>query len=268
MKNSTKRIEVIRPVVFGDEVKAFFTFKNGDYEPNGSTIRGLNLAYNTSEIPEIISKNRKELLHQFGIAPDKIAFADQVHGNNISIVTSGCISKDTDALITQKTGLALAIQAADCAIILVSEPQSQTIAAVHAGWRGAASGIASKTIERMKSLGAVMSFAKAYISPCICVNHFEVGMEVAKQFPKSYVDYKNYSKPHINLKDFLKDRLIKSGVSEKNIEVDDGCTIENEKNFYSYRREKEKSGRMLAVIQMQAAVIPESNKFNGSTLIR
>ncbi len=74
-------------------------------------------------------------------------------------------------------------------------------------------------------------------------------MEVAEQFPSSYVDYTTYQKPHVDLKAFLKDQLRDMGLEDENIEVNRECTIEN-KNLYSYRRQKEKSGRMMALIKL------------------
>lgn len=245
-----QKIELIHPAVFTDEVTAFFTLKSNNYKPSGSKINGLNLGFNTGEHAEVVSKNRSNLRKQSGIDSKNIAFADQVHGDQVKFVTTGGTVENRDALITQTTGLALAIQVADCAAVLIYEPESRTIGAVHAGWRGAAAGIVPKTLRMMKKRGALLSSAKAYISPCICEAHFEVGLEVAEKFPATFVDYERFPKPHVNLKSFLKHQLLKGGLNQANIEVDNGCTVENKERFYSYRREKEKSGRMLAVIQM------------------
>lgn len=250
MKNLMKNIKIILPAIFRGEANAFFTLKNRNYTAEESEIDGLNLGFNTGEKRKIIEENRRKLFQQLDIDSNQIAFANQIHSNKVRAVSRGGTFKNTDALITQTVGLALAIQVADCAAILISEPESRTIAAVHSGWRGASLGIISKTLEKMKNLGAKLASAKAYISPCICLKHFEVGEEVAEQFPAAFVDYKNYTKPHVNLKAFLKNQLIESGLKNDNIDVDNGCTVEDEEQFYSYRREKEKSGRMLGVIQM------------------
>ena len=247
-----KSIEVIQPAVFGDDIKAFFTLKNESYH-SGVKITGFNLGYNTDEKESVIKENRKQLYNLLEEG-DEIAYANQIHSNNVARVSAGGIVDGCDALITQETGLALAIQVADCAAVLIYEPKSKMIAAVHAGWRGAASGIVLKVLNEMKEKGAKLSSARAYTSPCICMEHFEVGPEVAEQFPDSFVDYKSFSKPHINLKRFIAHQLTAKGLNEANVEVSDGCTIENEEQFYSYRREKGNSGRMVAVIKMRSKI--------------
>lgn len=242
------KIKLIHPSVFGDDVRAFFTLKNKNYRSK-SRINGLNLGYNTSDIDKVVTQNRRILLDYTGIK--NIAYAKQVHGCSIKIVKKPTTVKNCDAIITQTAGLALAIRVADCAAVLIYEPKSKIIAAVHAGWRGAAGNIILKVLQLMKAQGANLSSAKAYISPSICMKHFEVGEEVAEQFSASFVDYERFAKPHVDLKGFIRYQLMVHKLKEENIELDECCTVEDRDRFYSYRREKEKSGRMLAVIQMK-----------------
>lgn len=246
-----KKIEVIKPAVFGDDTKAFFTLKNRGIQKEDANISGFNLGYNTDEDPEIISSNRNRLADLFENKSTQIAYANQVHGSTVCFVKKAGTVEDCDALITQTKGLALAIQVADCAAVLIHERESKIIAAVHAGWRGAATNIIPKTLAAMQKKGAELTSARAYISPCICAKHFEIGEEVAEKFPALFIDAEDYKKPHIDLKGFLRSQLIENGLVESNIEVDEGCTIEDEHRFYSYRREKEKSGRMMALIQLK-----------------
>lgn len=245
-------IDIIKPDIFEDhnKVEAFFTLKNPQVNVKERSIEGLNLGFNTDEAPEIVKQNRQMLTEQFDLDPNWIAFANQVHNNRVKVVTGGGTFANMDALITQVPGLALAIQVADCAAILIADDEGKTIAAIHAGWRGAAGDIVPRTLEKMKQLVDQPANYYAFISPCISVENFEVGPEVAEQFPDEFVDYATCSKPHINLKGFLKDQLIQEGVSPENIEVDASCTVANER-FYSYRREGDKSGRMMAVIKIK-----------------
>lgn len=244
-------IKVIKPNIFGDKVDSFFTLRNERYGGHGLNIVGLNLGYNTNEDAHIISSNRNCLSTLLKNKSTNFAYANQVHGSSISYVTEAGTVEDCDALITQTKGLALAIQVADCAAVLIHDTKSEMIAAIHAGWRGAVDNIVPKTLKLMRAKGAEFKGAKAYISPCICKKHFEVGEEVADKFPASFVDVKGYAKPHIDLKGFIKSQLIENGFFRKNIETDSGCTIEGEQQFYSYRRGKEQSGRMMAVIQLK-----------------
>lgn len=245
-------IDIIRPQTFAnlDKIEALFTLKNPQFTTIDKNIEGLNLGFNTNEAPEIVKQNRQTLINEFGLEPEWIAFANQVHSNRVKVVTDGGTFANTDALITQIPGLSLAIQVADCAAILVADEEGKTVAAIHAGWRGAAGNIVPRTLKCMKELVDQPASFRAFISPCISEENFEVGPEVAEQFPDEFVDYETYAKPHINLKAFLKDQLIQQGIKSENIEVDASCTVANER-FYSYRREGDKSGRMMAIIKIK-----------------
>jgi YfiH family protein len=246
------KIDTIKPEIFSDEnrLNVFFTFKNEKKYSGDRAINGLNLGFNTGETPEIIKENRRDLLDAFGIEAEWTAFANQVHSNRVKVVTKGGTFAETDGLITQVPGLALAIQVADCAAVLLADMQSRTIAAVHAGWRGAAGDIVPKALDKMKSLGADAADCRAFISPCISSEEFEVGPEVADRFPDEYVNSQTYAKPHLNLKAFLADQLAEAGLKPASIETHSGCTVQDDQ-FYSFRREGKQSGRMMAIMQLK-----------------
>lgn len=251
------KIDVIRPQIFSDDniIEAFFSQKNESFRSEGQFIGGLNLGFNTGEAPEIITKNRQLLLDEYDIKPNRIAFANQVHSNRIKIVAEGGTYAETDGLITRVPDLALAIQVADCAAVLIADTKFKTIAAAHAGWRGTVGDIIPHIMDKMNSLGTDPKDCKAFISPCITVENFEVGEEVAEQFPKRFVDYQSFEKPHINLKDFLRYQLTESGLKNDNIEAHPSCTVSDSEGYYSYRREGDKSGRMMAIIKLKTEAL-------------
>lgn len=242
-------MKIIKPKLFKG-VQAGFTLGNRDVVNVDGEIAGLNLGHNTGVNHLEIEKNINQLVTKLGISRETLAMAAQVHGRNITLVTHGGIYLDTDALITEQKNITLGIRVADCAAILLADADNSVIAAVHAGWRGAAMGILPDVIRKMKSMGANPTTISAYISPCLSKEVFEVGEEVAKQFPAEFVDYMNYSKPHLDLKGFLNDQLLENGVHQTNINIDDGCTLSDER-FYSYRKERDRSGRMLGFISLK-----------------
>ncbi len=250
-------IEHIEPALFREEdrILAYFSLKNPALAADGSgSIRGLNLGLNTGEPGKVIESNRRMFLESVGIHAERIAYADQVHGTRVQEVTEGGTYPETDGLITRVSGLALAIQVADCAAVLLADPENRVVGAVHAGWRGAAGDIVPSAIEKMKEAGAEPAGMKAFVSPCISRRHFEVGPEVAELFPDEFVDYESFAKPHISLKGFLEYQLIGCGLSEGRIEVHAGCTVADKSSYYSYRREKEKSGRMMGIISLKGEI--------------
>lgn len=252
MDSSNTKLSVIQPKILDQDeaVNVWFTLKNRQQSNPESKIRGLNLGFNTSDSQAAVAQNRELLLSQLNLDPEWVAYADQVHSNRVQQVSEGGTYSSTDGLITTLPGLTLAIQVADCAAVLLWDAENYVIGAFHAGWRGTVSDIVTRGIELMAGQGARAENIKAFVSPCISLLNFEVGEEVAEQFPDEYVDWENYRKPHVDLKGYLHKQLVDAGLKEQNIEVHPECTIEGSDSCYSYRREGEQSGRMMGVIQI------------------
>ena len=250
---SSSEVKFIRPEKLNDgRVLSWFSLKNADLIEEGQQIPGLNIGFNSVERHDIILHNLKLLSDEIRTKTSNIALGEQVHKTNIKLVTKGGIFSETDAFVSNTPGVALGIQVADCGAVLLGDSWNKVIGAAHAGWRGAVSKIVPKTIQKMLELGAETSRIKAFISPCLAVHNFEVGEDVADQFPTNLVDHNSYEKPHVDLKGLIMEQLLFSGILPKNIECDNRCTIDHEDLFYSYRREKEKSGRMLGVIKINS----------------
>lgn len=249
--NPRESIERIRPNLDKlDGIEAHFTLKNEHITAAGSSITGLNLGMNTSENPSVIEQNRHLLFRSMDTKPEQAALAHQVHGTDLKYVNRGGLYPETDGLVTNVRRLLLCIQVADCAAVLLADPVNGVAGAVHAGWRGAAGNIVPAAVALMHQHGAEPDKIHAYISPCISQKHFEVGVEVAERFPRAYVDYEQFKKPHVDLKGFIADQLSAEGLEASNIQTDEGCTVESKSRFYSYRRKKNQSGRMMGVIQL------------------
>jgi YfiH family protein len=206
---------------------------------------GLDLGINTQTPLERTSANRSLFLKTLGLDDEAFAFARQVHGVDVAIVERPGLLESYDGLVTNKTDLALGILVADCAAVLISDSENGVIGAFHAGWRGALGGILAKGIQKMRDLGA--KSMDVWVSPCIGTEAFEVGDEVAAQFPAEFVKRDGFPKPHIDLKAYVLHQLLEVGIQNDRISIDNRCTFSNEA-FYSYRRQKDKSGRMMAVI--------------------
>ena len=244
-------IEIIQPEIFKNikGVSAIFTLANREKNFGSDSKKGLNLGLKTTESFSEFSSNLSQLSKQTGTSLDEIALAEQVHKNSIEIVDKPGIYKETDGFITSTAGLALGIQVADCAAILIADPVNRIVGAFHAGWRGAVAEIVPIGIDLMINQGALADQMYVYVSACISLVNFEVGPEVADKFPDKYCDHKSYRKAHVDLSGFIKEQIIGKGVPEKNIEVSGNCTIEDDR-YFSFRRERDDAGRMLAVIKL------------------
>lgn len=228
-------------------IKAGISYAKREEFNSSSPIPGLNFGENTGISLAEIEHNVQKLNSEVG-QTGQFAIAEQVHGAEVSVVNKPGYYRGVDGLITSKNNLMIGIKIADCAALLFSDPVTGIIAAIHAGWRGAASGIVPNAIQKFKQEGANTKNMSVYISPCISLQNFEIGEEVAKQFPPEFIDRSIGLKPHLNLKLFLVKQLKDAGIKSTNIEVDSRCTIDDT-SFYSFRRERDGAGRMLAFIK-------------------
>jgi YfiH family protein len=172
----------------------------------------------------------------------KPATAKQIHSDRVLLVESPGFQGEGDALISNLPGIGLAIRTADCLPILIADQRNRAVAAVHAGWRGVVSDIASKTIHTMcrlldsKTQDLVIAIGPG-IGPCC----FEVGPEVAVQFGLS-------GRTKIDLVETTCRQLRRNGVDQGQISTSGLCTYCSPELFDSYRRDREASGRMIAMI--------------------
>lgn len=232
-----------------DSVSGWFTTRSAGSVNRQGAIPGLNCGFNTSAPRDEVERNRQQLLETLGLDAEQVAFAGQVHGNRVRVVRSGGHYPETDGLITTQRGIFLAIQVADCAAVLLADTENRVVAALHAGWRGAVSEIVPETVNQMSAESGVdPEQLIAWISPCISQERFEVGEEVAEQFPGEFVRREGGAKPHVDLKGFIRKQLLDAGLRSDRIDLDPGCTFTDAGRYYSWRRDRHQSGRMLAVI--------------------
>lgn len=249
---STHKFESIIPEIWkgSNQIIAAFSLKNPGYKPD-SAVPGLNLGFVSSQSKKEVSENRSVWLGSLGGSVDRLALGKQVHKADVRYVTMPGEYDETDAMVTDQPGIWLAIQVADCAPVLLADRKNNIIGAAHAGWRGAVAGIVPKTIKKMVDRGAQPEQLEAFVGPCISFKNFEVGAEVAQEFPQDLVDHTTYSRPHADLKSLVNRQLEQAGVRSESIEISSLCTMEHEEMLYSHRLQNGKTGRMMAVIALK-----------------
>jgi hypothetical protein len=248
-----------RPLIFADlpHIVAGFSTRPGGVSP--PPFASLNLGLHTGDHPESVQENQRRLFESVNLPVNRLVIPVQVHGMRIVTVTQpDTRTLQCDGLVTATPDLVLTIRAADCAAILLADPEAGVIGACHAGWRGAVQHIAEHTLLTMSQLGARPDRMRAYISPCISVRHFEVGPEVADQFPPTVVKTKpHWPRPHVDLKAYLTNQLHTAGIPIHSIECDPACTYERTNLYFSYRAEAGKTGRMMGFICLRGSIIPK-----------
>jgi len=187
--------------------------------------------------------------HGFGTryaapAPAGFATLKQVHSNLVLVADRGGPCGEGDALITNHPGVAVSIRTADCYPILLADGRNRVVAAIHAGWRGTAAHIVEKTLDKMKTtFGTSPADVHAAIGPGIGVCCYEVGEDVARYFGYA-------GRTHLDLASENRKQLEGWGVPGKNVEALGVCTFCDAERFFSYRREKEKAGRMTSFVRV------------------
>ncbi|MBA2610391.1 MAG: peptidoglycan editing factor PgeF [Bacteroidetes bacterium] len=205
----------------------------------------LNLGGSEDE-PQNIFSNRRSALEALNLSIDNLCYLKQIHSSKVNVAKVG--QQEGDALVSDQKKLVLAVSIADCYPLLFHDPINNIIGAAHAGWRGTVNKIAENTIKEMQKLGADVKNIKVAIGQGICQTNFEVGNEVIEQFINAGFPSYCWKENKINLIACNKFVLLQNEITDENIWTLNRCTFEDD--FFSYRRDKGKTGRMWAVIAL------------------
>lgn len=191
----------------------------------------------------------------------------QVHGREVFVVRSPAGPRpDADVLVSNDPRIAVAVRAADCVPVLIADPRTGAVAAVHAGWRGTAAGAATAAVRALaREFGARPADLVAAIGPSIGPCCYEVGTALVDAFaaaghPRHLVDRWFLSPPpargafergalRLDLWSANRDQLILAALDEQNIHTCGLCTASHVELFPSFRVEKERAGRLAGVIR-------------------
>jgi YfiH family protein len=250
-------------------------------KPGGVSIQDgqkvLNLGFTEWDTKENVLENRCRFQSALGATDIKLISLKQIHSDVIHVFDAPrseiC---QGDASATNRPGLLLGIQTADCVPILLVDPKKRAVAAVHAGWRGTLARIVVKAIGRMQ-----MQFKSqpddllAAIGPAMGGCCYEVGTEVATQFlsqfaeaPDWFDEFRTGDEPNpvqwlnmmppghqpppknvlLDLRKANRAQLLGAGLRAPNIFVSDLCTACHRGLLFSYRKEGAASGRLMSVI--------------------
>ena len=202
----------------------------------------LNYAYSDLADKEHVEINRSKIQSDLRIQKNNLIDIKQIHSENVLTIRNLNDPKgfNGDGMVTNLSGVGLAILTADCAPILFSDKASGVIGIAHAGWKGALLGITNNTIKSMVRLGAQRNQISACVGPCISKDHYEVGLDLKSAFlnkdstSSKYFSVKNEKKFLFDLPGFILNSIKQSGI--KKVGYVNICTYKNT-NFFSYRRD-------------------------------
>jgi len=211
---------------------------------------GMNLSFGVDDNPANVVENRKRFFGSLGFSESECAIPHQCHSANVQIVSNPGEYEACDGLITKVVGLPLVVTVADCVPIVLYDPAKSVLGLVHAGWRGAAQGIVAEAVNLMvKRSGAGADEMIAYVGPAAGVCCYQVGRRVGEVFSQDQVEqHENHL--YLNLKKANCDQLLSTGVREEYVEISPCCTICTPQLFHSHRRDKNRSGRMMAAVSL------------------
>ncbi len=204
-------------------------------------IPGIDASHNKAEVLKRLDTAHHEIRNAIGVGDWPLFTAEQIHGNKIAVVDRtncggsrvGCEDKEfpgCDGIITNQRGVALGVYVADCCAVYIVDPKTPAIGLVHSGRKGTELGVATNAIREMiDRFGSDSVSMVVQLSPCIRPPHYEVDFaaEIVRQC---------------------------RALGMKEIHDSGVCTACDLNRYYSYRAEKGKTGRMLALVGLNPTI--------------
>jgi YfiH family protein len=238
---------------------AFFTRHGG---VSGGVYDSLNVGRGSRDDPAHVAENRRRAAALFGASEAALNTCYQIHSARAVTADApwGDARPEADALVTATVGLVCGALAADCAPVLIADPEARIVAAVHAGWRGALAGVVQAAVETMVGLGARPARMVAAIGPCIAQASYEVGLDFLDRFEAEAPGSSRFFAPGatpanrlFDLPGFVLSRLAQAGVTRAEWI---GRDTRADEDFFSHRRTVSRGesdyGRLLSAIMLEA----------------
>jgi hypothetical protein len=241
---------ILQPHIFSEFPEIIFGFST-KFGENEKPPYYFNLSLSVDDDRNKVSENREKFFTSLGLSSNKIAIQKQVHRDTIIIVNKPGSIGESDAMISDKTGLGLCISTADCTPVFIFDRRKKIIAAIHSGWRGTEKRITEKTIGKLRTeFNSIPEDLFAYLAPSISQVNYEVGSEVAELFDSKYL-IQSGNKFLLDVSSANYDMLINEGIPPYQIQKSSLCSFEYSEVFHSYRRDGKISGRALGLIAMK-----------------
>lgn len=222
----------------------------------------LNLSLATGDDPERVAENQRRVLGRFDHPP--VALLNQQHSPIVHAVQEPGVW-DGDGLLTDRPGLLLRVGIADCYPVLLHDPVRNAVGALHAGWRGTVTGILPRALEQLqRRYGSRPENVRVAVGPGISGPNFQVGPEVVEQLERSgllaltpcpptpliyWPDPEEAGKYRLDLEAALHQQALEAGIRPEHYWALGACTYADPR-FFSHRRDRGRTGRMWALIQL------------------
>lgn len=197
---------------------------------------------------------REYLSSAFNFDTNVVFNVRQVHGSTIIRLKKNNSFPEkvflADGIVTNCVDIPIAVRTADCLSIFIFDSVKRCIGIVHAGWKGTKQQIAFKAVKALEEeWGCAPAHLKVAFGPAIQKCCYEVGVEFKRYFPEALIH--RHGRLFLDLPLVNKKQLIKAGVKEENI-LDHSLCTSCRKEYFSFRRDGEKCGRMLHLMMLKS----------------
>lgn len=240
-----------------------FSTRMGGVSP--APFDSLNFSTSRDDKNENVLRNYRVFCDAFDIDPASLVVVNHEHGNNIVRVTRDDRGRGIyngqlpfcDGMITDDPEVTLVTLHADCCCVYLFDPVARAIGLAHAGWKGTFKRVGQRLAEKL--ISEFRSDPKnlvAAIGPGISFDLFEVETEIADDFAREF-DHEGIKKPgkpgkaYVDITAALMIQLLDAGVQPQNICAMDICTFTRDDLFYSYRRDRTKTGAMIGYLALK-----------------
>ncbi|PLY03304.1 MAG: peptidoglycan editing factor PgeF [Desulfuromonas sp.] len=255
------KISYLQPSRLSTHIEAGFSTRNGGV--SRPPYHSLNLSFGTEDSLPSVEGNRSNFTRSFDLSPHQLLTVTQVHGSDILLLDepnpdlTHFLSVEVDAIVTNQPGIMIGVLTADCLPILLWHPEEKIIAAIHAGWRGAANGLIAKTVKTIQqNFNCSAADLQAAIGPGIGAHKYEVDRQVRTAFREGSGFWDEITTEtrlghwQLNLPLSCRLQLEQAGLATESIEVAEQCTCCHPELFFSYRRDKGMTGRQIGFLKL------------------
>jgi hypothetical protein len=242
---------IIKPHIFNRFTEIIFGFST-KFEEDSKPPYYFNLSYSVGDEKINVDENRKTFFESLGLISENVAYQRQIHSDIVNVIKCGGDGGESDAIITDKLNIGIAVSVADCTPIFIYDLKNKVIAAVHSGWKGTEKKILYQTLVKLqKDFNSAPENLIVYIGPSISQANYEVGSDVAGKFNEKFVMKKN-NRFYLDISGINYSMLIDNGIPKSQIQKSELCSYGFKDLLHSYRRDGEKSGRSLGVIAIKS----------------
>ncbi len=251
---------------------AFFTRRGGVSQPPWDS---LSFSMAQGDDPAAVRENRRRAARVLGVDERALYYLSQVHGTEAAVLRG---DEDPDAVVLRIGDITLSasprvacgVRSADCVPVLLADRHTGSACAVHSGWKGTLARVVVSGVQRLREIIGGPGDIVAAIGPCISVCCFEVEGDVASLLSQASSageaalshgpatanarrrSGSSAPTPRVDLRRIVRAQLVETGVADGSIEDVSGCTVCSPELFHSYRRDGDRSGRLLSAIVPRA----------------